>query len=87
MWWGVGTNFVGGGGGGLSECVRRRRSRRVVLTTEVTPYVSVYSTMFEHRHSQIVVDDGLQTYIQDNTVYSDIPENHTRKHNVKYRPY
>ena len=38
----------------------RRRSRRVVLTMEVKPYLNVYSTMFEHKHSRIVVDEGIR---------------------------
>ena len=49
----------------------RRRSRREVLTMEVTPYLNVYSTMFENKHSHIVVDDGMQTYIPDNIAYDD----------------
>ena len=46
----------------------RRRSRCVVLTMEVSPYLNVYSIMFEHKHSQIVFDNGIQTYIQENAV-------------------
>ena len=52
----------------------------------------VYSTMFSHRHSQIAVDDGMQTYIQENTThdykqentaYTDIPENNKIKYSLK----
>ena len=28
-----------------------------------------YSTMFKRRHSQIVVDDGIQTHVQEHTAY------------------
>ena len=62
------TLFVGGG---LRE---RRRSRSVVLTTKVTLYLNVYSTMFEHQHSHIGVDDGIQTYIQENIACNDKQE-------------
>ena len=49
----------------------RRKSRRVALTIDVTHYFSVHSAMFEHRHSHIVVDDGIQTYVKKNTAYDD----------------
>ena len=49
-------------GGGLRE---RCKSRRVVLITEL---------MFEHKHSQIGADDGIQTYIQENTAYDEKPD-------------
>ena len=47
-----------------------------MLTREVTLYLSVYSTMFEPRHSLIVVDDCIQTYMQENrhTAYDDTQE-------------
>ena len=50
------------------------RGGRVVLIMEVTSYLSVNSTMIEHRHSEIVVDDGMQTYIYKNTSYNDKQE-------------
>ena len=28
----------------------------------------IYSTISEHKHSQIIVDEGIQTYIQENLV-------------------
>lgn len=44
---------------------------RVVLTMDETPYLNVYSTMFENKHSQIVVDDNMQTCTQENIAYDD----------------
>ena len=38
---------------------------------EVTPYFKVYSIMFENKHSQFVVDDGIQTCIPENISYDD----------------
>ena len=38
---------------------------------EVTSYVKVYSTMFENKHSHIVVDDGTQSRIPENIAYND----------------
>ena len=38
---------------------------------EVTPYINIYSTMFKHRHSQIVGDDGIQRCVQENAAYDD----------------
>ena len=32
---------------------------------EVTPYISVYSTIFEHKYPQVVVDDDIRTGIQE----------------------
>ena len=52
--WGHGTNF---GGGYSYQLYERRTSRRVILTMEVTSNPNVYSTMFEHKHSQIA-DNG-----------------------------
>ena len=52
-------------GGSPTECVRRGL-RHVLLTMEATPYHGNYSTMFERTHSQVVVDDGVQTYMQKN---------------------
>ena len=46
-----------------------------VLTMELTPHLSVYSTMFELKHSQIVVDDGMQWYMQEHAAYDDKQEN------------
>ena len=40
-----------------------RERRRLRLTMEVTPYLSSYSTMFELKHSQIIVDDSVLTPI------------------------
>ena len=37
------------------------RERRLAVTVDVAPHVNIYSTMFEHKHSQIIVDDGKQT--------------------------
>ena len=51
--------------------LERRRSRREVLTMEVTPYVKVYSTMFENKHSHIVVDDVTQSRIPENIASDD----------------
>ena len=45
----------------------RRKLKHVVLTMEVTPFLKVYSTVFEHRHSHILADDCIQIYIQENT--------------------
>ena len=47
------------------------------LAMDITPQVNVYSTMLKHKHkhSQIVVDDGIQTYIQEKTTYEDKQEN------------
>ena len=45
---------------------QRRGLRHVLLTMEATPYLDNYSTMFERTHSQVVVDDGKQTYIHKN---------------------
>ena len=42
-----------------------------VLTMEVTIYIKVYSTMFEPKHSQTVVDDGIYTY----TAYNELSVN------------
>ena len=58
--WGAGAQTFRGD---LYRVRNRGRSRHVVLTTDVTPHHRVYSTMFEHKHSDIVVDDGTQTYI------------------------
>ena len=49
----------------------RRRSKRVVLTMEITKYISVYSIMSEHKYYQIVVDNGIQIHMQENTAYDD----------------
>ena len=62
-----------GGGGGLYRARERRRSRRMVLITEVIRYLSVYS-MFDRKLSHIVVDDGVQTHIEENTAYNDKQE-------------
>ena len=37
----------------------RGRSRRVALTVAVATYLTGYSTMFERKHSQIVIDDSI----------------------------
>ena len=55
--WGAGAHTFRGD---LYRVRNRGRSRHVVLTTDVTPYHSVYSTTFERKHSDIVVDDGTQ---------------------------
>ena len=47
-----GTNMLVG----VLPSARKTSSRRL-LTMEVTPHFHVYSTMVEHRHSQIVADD------------------------------
>ena len=41
---------------------------------EVVRHFSVYSTMCEQKHSQTVVDNAMQTYIQENTAYDDTQE-------------
>ena len=46
--------------GGPSRVRERRRSRPVILSMEVITYNHVYSTILEHMHSQIVVDDGIK---------------------------
>ena len=46
--------------GGASRVRERRNTRRVVLT----PRLNVYSAMFEHKHSQNAVVDGIQAYKQ-----------------------
>ena len=38
----------------------------MLLTMEANPYLGNYSTMFERTHSQVVIDDGVQTYIHKN---------------------
>lgn len=44
----------------------------------------VYSTMFEHNtYSHTVVDDGIQTYIQENKQYDGKQGNNTRGYSVK----
>ena len=65
---------------------QRRRSRRVLLTTEATPYFSVYSIIFEHRRAQITVDDGLQTNTQENAACDDKQEHiaYNDKHESQY---
>ena len=52
-----------------------RRSRSEESTMEVTPYFNVYSTMLDHKHSQIVVNNGIQTNIQEHTAYDDKQDN------------
>ena len=47
------------------------RPKRVVLTMEITKYISVYSIMSERKYYQIVVDKGIQIHIQENTAYDD----------------
>ena len=47
---------------------------RCIWITLVTAYLNVYSTMFEHKHSQIVVDDSIQTNIQETTTYDEKQE-------------
>ena len=47
---------------------------------EVTPYLSVYSTMLEHKDSQFVVDGGLQTRTHARTHARTYARTHARTH-------
>ena len=44
--------------GDFTECVKG------TIDYRGNPYLNVYSTMFEHRHSQVVGDNGIQKSIK-----------------------
>ena len=73
----------------------RVREIQISRYMEVTRYLSVYSTMFQHKHSHIVIDDIIQIHIQENaarddthesTAYNDKQELHHTMTYQKYRP-
>ena len=87
--WGRGLPSVGGRGlssvgGGAYRVHEGQKSRRMVLTMEVTPCLKVYSTMLEHKHSQIVVGDDTQTHIQENAACDDKQESQHTQEKKKY---
>ena len=59
-----GTGFLWG------LLIDSRRSRREVLTMEIIPNLNIGSSICEHRHSRVVVDNSLHiNNKQDNTTY------------------
>ena len=57
------TLFVGGGGGGVGDIPGAWKKKIETRGTdmEVTPYLIVYSTMFEHRHSHMSMVYNINT--------------------------
>ena len=67
----------------LSSRMTKIETRGIYYRLEVITYINIYSTTFKHNHSHIVVNDDIQTCIQERTAYDDKHTDlHTRTYSV-----